>query len=116
MMLDASGNTLIAAHKMTGQISVIDTAARRVIANLTTDPETNHPNFAVINGTTHVFVTVASMNHTKVYSQASPGEIPVYLTSIPASGVEPHGIWPSPDNSRVYVLNERKFPAFDRIT
>ncbi|KAK5945372.1 hypothetical protein PMZ80_002577 [Knufia obscura] len=55
MMLDATGYTLIAAHKMTGQISVVDVHARRVIANITTGPETNHPNFAVVNGTTHVF-------------------------------------------------------------
>jgi len=26
--------------------------------------------------------------------------------SVPSSGFEPHGIWPSPDNSTVYVVNE----------
>ena len=26
--------------------------------------------------------------------------------AVPSSGVEPHGIWPSPDNSTVYVVNE----------
>lgn len=106
MMLSADGQSLWVAHKMTGQVSVIDLAVRKVISVLATGPETNHPNFAVINGTNHGFVTVAALNETKVYSQPSPHQPPTYLTSIRASGIEPHGLWPSPDNTRMYVLNE----------
>jgi YVTN family beta-propeller protein len=106
MMLSADGGSLWAAHKMTGQVSVIDLHARKVISVLETGPETNHPNFAVVNGTTYAFVTVAALNHTKVYSQATPHTVPTYIGAIQASGIEPHGIWPSPDNTRMYVLNE----------
>lgn len=29
-----------------------------------------------------------------------------FLKSIPASGIQPHGIWCSPDNTRIYAVNE----------
>lgn len=106
MMLSADGGSLWVAHKMTGQVSVIDLAARKVISILNTGAETNHPNFAIVNGTTYAFVTVASLNQTKVYSQATPNSPPTFVKAIQASGIEPHGIWPSPDNTRMYVLNE----------
>lgn len=106
MMISADGGSLWAAHKMTGQVSVIDLAARKVVSVLETGPETNHPNFAIVNGTTYAFVTVAAMNATRVYSQSSPGEAPFFVKNISASGVQPHGIWPSADNTRMYVVNE----------
>ena len=106
MMLSADGNSLWVAHKMTGQVSVIDLAARKIVSIEDTGPETNHPNFAVINGTTHAFVTVAALNETKVYKQPSSHQPPTFLTAVRASGIEPHGLWPSPDNTRMYVLNE----------
>ena len=105
-MLSADGGSLWVAHKKTGQVSVIDLAQRKVITVLETGAETNHPNFAIINGTTHAFVTVASLNQTKVYSQPLPQDTPVLVKSIDMTGIEPHGIWPSPDNSRIYVVNE----------
>ncbi|KAK3175444.1 hypothetical protein K4F52_010259, partial [Lecanicillium sp. MT-2017a] len=106
MMLSADGSRLWLAHKMTGQVSIISTRQLRVIAVLETGLETNHPNFAVINGTTHGFVTVAALNMTKVYAQPDPDAAPEYVGSIRASGIEPHGLWPSPDNSRMYIVNE----------
>lgn len=106
MMLSADGLRLWVAHKMVGKVSIISTASRRVVAVLDTGPETNHPNFAVINGTTYGFLTVAALNLTQVYSQADPEASPVFFTSIMSSGIEPHGLWPSPDNSRMYIVNE----------
>lgn len=106
MMLSADGGSLWAAHKMSGQVSVVDLAARKVISVVESGPETNHPNFAVINGTTYAFVTVAAMNATRVYSQASPAEVPVFVKNIRSSGVQPHGLWPSADNTRMYAVNE----------
>lgn len=111
MMLSADGGSLWVAHKMTGQVSVVDLAARKVLSIVDTGPETNHPNFAIINGTTHAFVTIASLNETKVYRQPSPHDPPTFLTAVRASGIEPHGIWPSPDNTRMYVLNEHSDTA-----
>jgi YVTN family beta-propeller protein len=106
MMLSADGGSLWAAHKMTGQVSVIDLAARKVISVLNTGAETNHPQFAYPNGITHAFVTVAALNETKVYLQPSPHEPPTYLTSIRSTGIEPHGLWPNPANTRLYIANE----------
>jgi hypothetical protein len=88
------------------KVSVISLQSNRVVSVLETGPETNHPNFADINGTTHGFVTVAAENLTRVYTQPDPEHAPVYLTSIKTNVIEPHGLWPSPDNSYMYVLGE----------
>lgn len=106
MMLSADGTRLWVAHKMIGQTSIIDLTTRSIVAFLPTGPETNHPNFAIINDTTYGFVTVAAVNATKVYRQDTPASTPVFITAVPASGIEPHGLWPSPDNTRMYVVNE----------
>lgn len=106
MMISPDGQRLWAAHKMVGKVSVIDLVKRSVVGVLDTGAETNHANFAVINGTMHGFVTVASLNETKMYSQPHSSQMPVYLGAIRASGVEPHGMWPSADNTHLYVVNE----------
>jgi len=106
MMQSADGATLWVAHKKAGKTTVIDLTTRTIVTVLNTGPETNHPNFAIINGTLHGFVTSAAMNETMVYRQDSASSIPVFVHSVPASGVEPHGIWGSPDNSRMYTVNE----------
>lgn len=106
MMISADGKRLWVAHKMVGKVSIISLTQRKVISVLDTGPETNHPNFADINGRVHGFVTVAALNLTKVYTQPDPEMEPVYLTSIMASGIEPHGLWPSPDNTHMYIVNE----------
>ncbi|KAL7947545.1 nitrous oxide reductase [Trichoderma barbatum] len=106
MMISPDGQRLWAAHKMVGKVSVIDLVRGKVIGVLDTGAETNHANFAVLNDTVHGFITVASLNETKMYSQPHASQMPVYLGSIPASGVEPHGLWPSADNTYMYVVNE----------
>lgn len=106
MMVSADGLRLWAAHKQAGKTSVIDLEQRKVIAILNTGAESNHPNFAVVNGTTHAFITVASANQTQVWRQDLPSDHPTFVKSIQASGIEPHGIWGSPDNTRMYWVNE----------
>ncbi|KAL7793728.1 nitrous oxide reductase [Trichoderma ceciliae] len=106
MMISPDGQRLWAAHKMVGKVSVVDLVSKRVVGVLDTGAETNHAQFAVINNTMHGFVTVAATNETKMYSQPHASKMPVYLGAIPASGVEPHGLWPSADNTRMYVVNE----------
>ena len=49
-------------------------------------------------------MTVVALHMTKVYTQPDPE--PVYLTSIIASGVKPHGLWPSSGNTHMYIFNE----------
>lgn len=106
MMLSADGLRLWVAHKMVGKISIISTAQRKVISVLDTGVETNHPNFATVDGIVYGFVTVAAVNLTRVYKQPDPNRAPVFVRDIPASGIEPHGLWPSPDNTHMYVVNE----------
>ncbi|KAF8592666.1 hypothetical protein K439DRAFT_1323730 [Ramaria rubella] len=107
MMLSADGRSLWAAHKLVGKVSVMDTVSRKVIAVLNTGPETNHPNFiALRNGTNLGWVTVAALNETQIYRQDSPSTVPILVGRVPASGIEPHGLWPSPDNSHMYIVNE----------
>ncbi len=105
-MLSADGTSAWVAHKMVGKVSVVDLAARRIVAVVETGPETNHPNFAYVNGSTHAFVTVAALNLTRVYRQAAASDVPVWVADVRSSGVEPHGLWPSADNGRMYILNE----------
>lgn len=106
MMISADGGTIWAMHKMVGTASVIDLNEKKVVSVVATGVETNHVNFAVLNGSTHVFCTVAATNETKVWRQDTPSSQPVYLTSIASSGIEPHGLWGSPDNKWMYVVNE----------
>lgn len=111
MMLSADGGRLWVAHKMVGKVSIISTVSRRIVGVLDTGAETNHPNFAVVNGTTYGFVTIAALNSTKVYAQPDLELPPVYITSIASSGIEPHGLWPSPDNTHMYIVNEHSDTA-----
>ena len=106
MMLSADGNSIWLAHKMVGKVTVIDLQQRKIVTVLDTGAETNHPNFAVVNNVTYGFVTVAALNETKVYRQDAPSVAPVYVGAIKSSGIEPHGIWPSADNTRMYIVNE----------
>lgn len=106
MMLSADGLRLWVVHKMVGLTSIIDLSTRKIVTVLDTGAESNHPNFSIVNGTTYGFITVAATNETKVYRQECPDTAPVFVKAIKASGVEPHGIWGSPDNTRMYTVNE----------
>ncbi|KAK0106220.1 hypothetical protein ONS96_003863 [Cadophora gregata f. sp. sojae] len=106
MMISADGARLWAVHKMVGTTSIIDLEARKIVTILDTGLESNHPNFAIMNGTTFGFITVAASNETKIYRQDTPSCVPVFVRSIPAAGIEPHGIWGSPDNKFMYWVNE----------
>ena len=83
-----------------GKTSVLDLEQRNVVTVLDAGAETNHPNFAIVNSITYGWVTVASLNETKVYRQDSPNSpssVPVLATAIRMSCIEPRGIMRSPD-------------------
>lgn len=105
-MLSADGLRLWAAHKMIGKVSIISTEEKKVVAVLDTGVETNHPHFATVDGAVHGFITVAALDLTRVYRQADPLLAPVFVRDIPSSGIQPHGLSPSPDGSHLYVVNE----------
>lgn len=50
-------------------------------------------------------MTVGGTNQTLVYRRA--GAHPTLVARIQDTGAEPHGIWPSPDNTRVYVVLQK---------
>ncbi len=105
MALPPDGAELWAAHKKVGKVSVVDLRSGRVTSVLNTGPDTNHPAFVTSPRAGYVYLTVGGENATRIY-QRRPGNAPLLVGSVPSSGVEPHGIWPSPDNSTVYVVNE----------
>ncbi|PVH77491.1 hypothetical protein DL98DRAFT_591268 [Cadophora sp. DSE1049] len=105
-MVSADGSRLWAVHKMIGKTSIIDLETRKAVTILETGLESNHPNFAIINGITLGFITVAASNETKVYQQDSPSSIPFFIKSIQVTGIDPHGTWGSPDDRFMYWANE----------
>ena len=106
MALSPNGRVLWAAHKKVGKTSVVDLVNNRVATVLDTGPDTNHPAFVSTRSSTYVFLTVGGENVTKIYDN-TPGRPVRLVDTVASSGVEPHGIWPSPDNTRVYVVNEK---------
>jgi YVTN family beta-propeller protein len=83
-------------------VAVINTTTHRVEAVLNTGPRTNHPNFVTVGGVNYAYLTVGNLNHTLVFRRSANGGPPVLVKRIPTC-CGPHGIWPSPDNTRIYV-------------
>jgi YVTN family beta-propeller protein len=70
-----------------------------LLATLNTGPISNHVT-TIDNASGHfAYISVGGLNLVKVYRR---GRVPVLVASIP-TGDLPHGIWGSPDGSRVYV-------------
>jgi YVTN family beta-propeller protein len=83
-------------------VSVINTTTHRVEAVLNTGPRTNHPNFVTVGKVNYAYLTVGNLNETLVFRRPASGGPPVLVKRIPTC-CGPHGIWPSPDNTRIYV-------------
>jgi YVTN family beta-propeller protein len=100
--LSPDGRELWLGHPFTGHATVIDTRHERVLTILNTGPRTNHPNFITKpDGRNYVYLTVGGLNETLVFLRN--GAHPVLVKRIRDHGLGPHGIWPSPDNARIYV-------------
>jgi YVTN family beta-propeller protein len=83
-------------------VSVVNTRTHRVEAVFNSGPRTNHPNFVTVGGVSYAYLTVGDLNQTLVYRRSLTGRPPVLVKRIPTC-CGPHGIWPSPDNTRIYV-------------
>ncbi|MER6273815.1 hypothetical protein [Streptomyces sp900105755] len=83
--------------------AVLNAATYRVEAVLHTGPRTNHPNFLTVGGVDYAYQTVGGLNETLVYRRSRNGAPPTLMKTIHNNGHGPHGIWPSPDNTRIYV-------------
>jgi YVTN family beta-propeller protein len=101
--ISPDGRELWLGHPFTGQETVIDAKRMRVITILNTGPRTNHAQFITKpDGQEYAYVTVGGLNETLVYRDRG-GAPPTLVTRIKDHGDGPHGIWPSPDNTRIYV-------------
>jgi YVTN family beta-propeller protein len=83
--------------------AVLNARTSRVEAVLNTGPRTNHPNFVTVGGVNYAYLTVGDLNQTLVYRRSPNGGPPTLVKRIHDRGDGPHGIWPSPDNTRIYV-------------
>lgn len=83
--------------------AVLNARTYRVEAVLRTGPRTNHPNFVTVGGVDYAYQTVGGLNETLVYRRSPNGAPPTLVKAIHNHGYGSHGIWPSPDNTRVYV-------------
>ncbi|MFF2506033.1 hypothetical protein ACFVTY_21975 [Streptomyces sp. NPDC058067] len=103
--LSPDGRELWVGQKKAGRTTVVDVREGRVLTVLDTGPETNHINFVTTPEAAYAYVTVGGLDQTLVYERH--GAEPKLVDRIHDSGSTPHGIWPSPDNSKVYVALER---------
>jgi YVTN family beta-propeller protein len=99
--LSPDGRELWLGHPFTGQITVIDAQRMRRLTVLNTGPRTNHIAFVTKPWGQYAYVTVGGLNETLVFRRS--GARPQLVKRIADHGFGPHGIWPSPDGSRVYV-------------
>ena len=108
MQCFTSNHTLIEVLGVTGfdygkTTAVVDAQTYKVQAVLNTGPRTNHPNFVTVDGVNYAYLTVGDLGQTLVYRRSSTGGPPTLVKRIRHHGLGPHGIWPSPDNTRMYV-------------
>jgi YVTN family beta-propeller protein len=83
--------------------AVFNARTHRVEAVLNTGPRTNHPNFVTVRGVNYAYMTVGDLNQTLVFRRSPRGGRPTLVKRIHNHGAGPHGIWPSADNTRIYV-------------
>lgn len=94
-----NGQWIALTHKDIGKVTLIDPVKMEVIKVLTTGPLTNHASFCTTQGRLMMPVTVGGENCIKLYDVARDFE----LTATIPVGVLPHGLWASPDGSKLYV-------------
>ncbi len=86
--------------KDSGKTQVISAAPPfATLATLDTGPITNHVNLVDTPQGTFAYVTVGGENALKVYRRDSTRAL---VATVPLGDL-PHGLWPSPDGTRVYV-------------
>lgn len=101
MATSPDGREVWLPHKMSGTLTIVDAQNFRVLGEVAVGREVNHPNFVSKPAGDFAYVTVGGENVVKVYRRN--GGSPQLVATIPTGG-DPHGIWPSPDNSRIYVV------------
>ncbi len=99
LFISADGSELWMTHKDVGKVTIIDAQTYKVRKVLDTGPLTNHVALVDLGAEHLAFVTVGGLNVVKVFTRE---ETPRLIATIP-TGALPHGIWPSDDQTRVFV-------------
>jgi YVTN family beta-propeller protein len=89
--------------KDVGKVVIVDAQRFTALGTIDTGPVTNHVNFVTTTSEKLAYVTIGGENVVKVYRRG--GGSPTLVATIPVSDT-PHGIWPSADNTTVYVGEE----------
>jgi YVTN family beta-propeller protein len=97
------GEEVWATLKDVGKVVIIDARQLTVLGTIDTGPITNHVNFVTTPADRFAYVTIGGENAVKVYRRNRAN--PTLVATIPV-GDMPHGIWPSADNTSVYVGEE----------
>ncbi len=96
------GEEVWLTHKDVGKVTAVDAHTFQVKAVLDTGKVTNHVNAVSTTAGDFIYVTIGGTNEVKVVRRGAQPEI-VQTIKV---GATPHGIWPSADNTRVYVALE----------
>jgi YVTN family beta-propeller protein len=99
LFISSDGRELWMTHKDVGKVTIIDAVSFKVKSVLDTGPITNHVALLDTSRGNLAFVTVGGLNEVKVFTR---DEAPKLVATIP-TGALPHGLWPSDDQTRLYV-------------
>ena len=113
--ISPDGEELWLGHPANGYTTVIDARHFVVKASFESGPRTNHINFVSFRQAAYAYVTVGDLNLTKVYLRADrydnaprqTGQIAHTVVGDAGTNCQPHGNWPSPDNTRMYVALQK---------
>ncbi len=113
--ISPDGEELWLGHPANGYITVIDARRFVVKASFAAGPRTNHINFVSFKHALYAYVTVGDLNLTKIYLRADrynsaphlTGQIAHTVVGDAGTNCQPHGNWPSPDNTRMYVALQK---------
>lgn len=100
LAVSADGAEVWLTLKDTGRTQVVSARPPfETLALLDTGPITNHVNLVDNSNGHFAYITVGGLNEVKVYRR---GAKPKLVATIP-TGDLPHGLWPAPDGTRLYV-------------
>ena len=100
LAVSPDGKEIWMTHKDVGKVTIVEAQTFAILGVVDTGPTTNHVNFVSRAEGDFAYVTVGGLNQVKVFRRN--GGAPTLVATIP-TGTEPHGIWPSVDNNRVFV-------------
>ena len=112
VVFSPDGRLAYVNHFSENVLVVIDVASRFVVkASFESGRRSNHINFVTFQQAAYAYVTVGDLNLTKVYLRADrytnaprqTGQIAHTVVGDAGTNCQPHGNWPSPDNTRMYV-------------